>query len=174
MNFPPAIIRQSTSLKCCDEKFMLPLQTYLLTYTHWNANLTSVFINALEGFLGNFFHIHPTYFFYFILIASDSVAHTFHKPILYRHAHTHILICAHVPTKKAFYVIIILKIAFMLHIFFPLPYHIHRTLDCCFFWIASCNENCLVSTRWEWKEIHWKFRSRLLKFFLFYFNFLVH
>lgn len=120
-----------------------------------------------------FTYIQLIFFILFLLLLILSLIRSTNPYYTGTHIHTFSYVHMY-QQKKAFYVIIILKIAFMLHIFFPLPYHIHRTLDCCFFWIASCNENCLVSTRWEWKEIHWKFRSRLLKFFLFYFNFLVH
>ena len=132
-----------------------------------------------RGSWENFSH---TYNFYF-LIASDSVAYTFQKPILYRHAHTHNFFYSHMCTctnKKGFLCNYHFKNCLHAPYFFPLPYHIHQTLDCCFFWIASCNENCLVfrdgaRREWGWKKKRFIENSDLDYWnFLFYFNFLVH
>lgn len=109
MNFPPAIIRQSTSLKCCDEKFMLPLQTiYLKTNTHAQAyaNSTSVFINALKGFLGKFLpHIQKNYCLFcrlFVLkthiIQARIYTYTLKNIQLFLHSH----MCTYTMRKKGF------------------------------------------------------------------------
>jgi len=183
MNFPPAIFRQSTSLKCCDEKFMLPLQTYLHTYTQRNANLTSVFINAFKGFLGIFFFTYINFFlfsycFWFCRLYVPQTHIIQARTYTHNFCYSHMCTCTN---KKGFLCNYHFKNCLHAPYFFPLPYHIHRTLDCCFFWIASCNENCLVFLVMERDEKEdgkerdsLKIQISITEFFLFYFNFLVH